>query len=157
MLSSFEMVDGFAQIQFKDLFVTKWSRFLFLSSQSSNCKHQPTFLRFHNFHPFLRKDIHSMLCVRLWKHCSPLRANIPVSSFWNCDDWVPPQNVIPPWLSPMVSQWHNWQWYYFRQMSQANSHQDIQAEIIKQFFFKFPTLPLTFSLLSSEFPLIGLI
>lgn len=45
-----------------------------------------------------------------------------------------PKIVIPPWLSPMASQWHNWQSYYFRQMSLENSHQDIKAEIIIPFF-----------------------
>lgn len=77
------------------------------------------------------------------KHCSLLGANIQVSSsrivMIEC-----PKNVIPPWLSPMVSQWHNWQSYYFRQMSLAHSHQDIQAEIIKPSFFELPTLLPTF-------------
>lgn len=44
----------------------------------------------------------------------------------------------------MVSQWHNWQSYYFRQMSLANSHQDIQAEIIIPYFFEPQMLPSTF-------------
>lgn len=52
-----------------------------------------------------------------------------------------PKNVIRPWLSPMVSQWHNWQSYYFREMSLANSRRDIGVGIIMSYFIQLRTFP----------------
>lgn len=52
-----------------------------------------------------------------------------------------PKNVIRPWLSPMVSQWHNWQSYYFREMSLANSRRDIGVAIIMSYFIQLRIFP----------------
>lgn len=73
--------------------------------------------------------------------CSPLSwANIQVSSS-QVVMIERPKNVIRPWLSPMESQWHNWQSYYFRKMSLANSRRDVGVGIIMSYFIQLSTFP----------------
>lgn len=73
--------------------------------------------------------------------CSPLSwANIQVSSS-QVVMIERQKNVIRPWLSPMESQWHNWQSYYFRKMSLANSRRDVGVGIIMSYFIQLSTFP----------------
>lgn len=73
--------------------------------------------------------------------CSPLSwANIQVSSS-QVVMIERQKNVIRPWLSPMESQRQNWQSYYFRKMSLANSRRDVGVAIIMSYFIQLSTFP----------------